>query len=68
MLRPLFVMLTVGVVGMAAASLIFSLVIPIVILALKIGMFVIVGYFILRLVKPEMADNLRNKVKGKSAS
>lgn len=64
MLRSLFTLLTVGVVGIAAASVMFTLLLPIVLIAIKIGLFVVIGYFLLRMIKPEMADNLRDKVKG----
>ena len=64
MLRPLFVTASVGLVGMFVASFVFSLLLPLAILAFKIAMFCFVGYFILRMVKPEMADRLCGRAKG----
>ena len=67
MLRSLFTLLTVGLVGLAVTGVVFSLLVPLLIIAVKVVLFVGIAYVILRLVKPEMADNLRDKVKGKSA-
>lgn len=65
MLRSLFVLLTVGFVGLAVSGVVFGLLLPLVMVALKILFFVLIGYLILRLVKPEMADNLKNCCTGK---
>jgi hypothetical protein len=62
MLRSLLVLLTVGLVGMAVTGFVFSLLMPLAALAVKIGVVLLVGYLILRLVKPDMADSLRDKV------
>jgi predicted membrane channel-forming protein YqfA (hemolysin III family) len=67
MLKSLFVVLTVGVVGFAVSGIVFGLLFPLVIVALKILFFVLIGYLILRLVKPEMADNLKNCCTGKNS-
>ena len=66
MLRSMFTLLTVGLVGLAVTGVVFSLLIPLLAIALKVALFVGIAYLILRLVKPEMADNLRKKCKGDS--
>jgi hypothetical protein len=68
MLRSLLVLLTVGLVGMAVTGFIFSLLMPLAALAVKIGVILLVGYLILRLVKPDMADSLRDKMTSRSDS
>lgn len=67
MLRSMFTLLTVGLVGLAVTGAVFSLLIPLLAVALKVVLFVGIAYLILRLVKPEMADNMRRKFKGDSA-
>ena len=67
MFRSIFVLLTVGFVGMAVSGLVFGLLFPLVMVALKIAFFVLIGYLILRVEKPEMADNLKNRCKGKES-
>jgi hypothetical protein len=66
MFRPLLALLTVGVVGYAVSSLAFSLVLPLVVLAIKLVFFVGIVYLILRLVNPSMADRLKEKCCGRS--
>ncbi len=63
MFRSILALLTVGFVGVAVASLVFSLLIPLVAVAIKIAVVAVIGYFILRLVKPGMADDLKRKVR-----
>jgi hypothetical protein len=67
MFRSILTLLTVGLVGLAATGVVFSLLIPLLAVALKVLLFVGIAYLILRLVKPEMADNMRRKFKGDSA-
>lgn len=62
MIRALLVLLTVGFVGVAVSGVVFSLVLPLLLIAFKIALFLCAGYFILRLVKPEMAEDLKEKV------
>jgi hypothetical protein len=58
--------LTVGVVGFAVSNVVFSLVLPLVILAIKLVFFVGIAYLILRLVNPSLADRMKEKCCGKS--
>lgn len=67
MLRSLVVLLTVGLVGMAVAGIVFSLVVPLAALAIKILLVLLVGYLILRLLRPDVADEIRDRMRGNSA-
>jgi len=61
MIRSLLALLTVGVVGFAVTGVVFSLVLPLVLMAVKVMFFVGIVYLILRLVNPELADRLKEK-------
>lgn len=50
---------------MAVVGVVFSLAIPLAALAFKTLLVLLVGYFILRLVRPDLAENIKSKV-GKS--
>lgn len=63
MIRSLLVLLTVGVVGVAALGIVTSLVVPLAALAIKILVVLLVGYLILRLVRPDVADDLRDRMR-----
>lgn len=65
MIRSLLVVLTVGVVGFAVTGIVFSLVLPLVALALKIAFFAIIAYLVLRLVNPGLADDLKERCCGR---
>ncbi|MFQ5677843.1 MAG: hypothetical protein ACE5HP_00100 [Gemmatimonadota bacterium] len=62
MVRSLLILLAVGVAGMAAVGIVFSLVIPLAALAIKILLVALVGYLILRLVRPDVADRIKSKM------
>ena len=64
MIRTLAVLLTVGVVGFAVTGVVFSLVLPLVLVAIKIMFFVGIVYLILRLVNPECAEKLKERCCG----
>jgi len=64
MFRSLFTLLTVGVVGFAVTGVVFSLVLPLVLMAVKLMFFVGIVYLILRLVNPECADKLKERCCG----
>ncbi|MCG8468683.1 MAG: hypothetical protein MJB57_10825 [Gemmatimonadetes bacterium] len=64
MIRTLAVLLTVGVVGFAVTGVVFSLVLPLVLVAVKIMFFVGIVYLILRLVNPECAEKLKERCCG----
>ena len=64
MIRSLFTLLAVGLVGIATLGIVFSLVLPLAGLALKILLVLAVGYLVLRLVRPDLADDVKNRMRG----
>lgn len=65
MIRALLVLMTVGVVGVAVTGVVFSLVLPLVILAIKVAFFCTVVYVVLRMVKPDLAEDLKERCCGR---
>jgi phage shock protein PspC (stress-responsive transcriptional regulator) len=53
----------VGVGGFFALSLVTAIVVPLLALAFKIAFIVLIGYLILRLIKPDKAEEMRNRFK-----
>ncbi|WP_419162140.1 hypothetical protein [Candidatus Palauibacter sp.] len=64
MIRAGLVLFVAGVAGFWVTGILFSLVLPLVWLALKVGFFVGIVYLIVRLVNPEYADKLKEKCCG----
>lgn len=64
MLRALFTLLIVGVAGVAAMGMVFAFVVPLAVLAVKVLLVLLLGYVILRLVRPDVADDLRGRMRG----
>lgn len=56
-------LLVVGFVGMVVLSMLFGLVVPLLALALKVGLVLLVGYFILRVVSPAKAEKVKEKLR-----
>lgn len=65
MIRALLVLLTVGVVGVAVTGVVFSLVLPLALLAIKIAFFCMIVYVVLRMVKPDLAEDLKERCCGR---
>lgn len=63
MIRALITLAAVGFAGVIAISLIFSLLTPLVLWAVKIAVMLLVGYFILKLISPKTADEVRSKIR-----
>ncbi len=63
MIRSLLVLFAVGVGGMIAFGLVTALVAPLFFLALKIAFALMIGYLILRMLKPEKAEEIRSRFK-----
>ena len=61
MMRSVLALLTAGVVGFALTGVVCSLVLPLVLLAVKVAFFVGIVYLILRLVNPDFAEKLKEK-------
>ncbi|MDX1577858.1 MAG: hypothetical protein R3266_05210 [Gemmatimonadota bacterium] len=68
MIRAVLVLLTVGVVGVAVTGVVFSLLLPLLLLALKAVFFVGIAYLILRMVNPEMADRWKERCCGPAST
>jgi uncharacterized membrane protein YjfL (UPF0719 family) len=63
MIRALITLAVVGFAGVIAISLIFSLLTPLVLWAVKIAVMLLVGYLILKLISPKTADEVRSKIR-----
>lgn len=63
MLKTLLVLFTAGVVGMAVVSLALAVAVPLLTLVLKVLLVLAVGYLVLRLVRPDLADELRRRAR-----
>lgn len=63
MLKTLLVLFTAGVVGMAVVSLALAVAVPLLTLVLKVLLVLAVGYLVLRLVRPDLADDLRRRAR-----
>jgi len=62
MIRSLLVLLVVGVLGLAVLGILFSVMVPLAILAIKVAVVLLLGYFILRLVRPDLAEKYRSRL------
>ena len=63
MIRSLLVLFAVGVGGVFALGLVTALIGPLLGLAIKIAFVLFIGYLILRLVRPEKAEEMRERFK-----
>jgi hypothetical protein len=63
MIRAIVTLLVLGFVGMVVLSLLFGLLVPLLAIALKVGLVLLIGYFILRIVSPEKAEKVRSKLR-----
>lgn len=63
MLRAIVTLLVLGLVGMTVLSLLFGILMPLLLLALKVALVLVIGYFVLRLVSPKDAEKVREKIR-----
>ncbi len=63
MIRAIVTLLILGFVGMAVLSVLFGLLVPLLALALKVGLVLFVGYLILRVVSPGDAEKVKEKLR-----
>jgi hypothetical protein len=63
MIRAIMTLLVLGFVGMVVLSLVFGLLMPLLAIALKVGLVLLVGYFVLRIVSPKDAEKVREKLR-----
>ena len=64
MARAIVTLLVLGLVGMTVLSLLFGVLMPLLMIAIKVALVLVVGYFILRLVSPSDAEKVRDKLNG----
>ena len=64
MVRAILVVITACAVGFAVTGVVFSVVLPLVLMAVKVAFFIGIAYLIIRLVNPEFADKLKEKCCG----
>ena len=62
MARAIMTLLVLGLVGMTVLSLLFGVLMPLLIIAVKVALVLVVGYGILRLVSPSDAEKVRDKL------
>lgn len=62
MVRAIVTLLVLGLVGMTVLSLLFGVLMPLLIIALKVSLVLVVGYGILRLVSPSDAEKVRDRL------
>ncbi len=63
MARAIGSLLVMGLLGMFVLSLLFTVLIPLLAIAIKVALVLVVGYFILRFVSPNDAERIRDKFK-----
>lgn len=64
MTRAIVTLLVLGLVGMTVLSLLFGVLMPLLVIAIKVALVLVVGYFILRLVSPSDAEKVRDRLNG----
>lgn len=65
MLRSLILLFVVGIAGLVAVGFIFSILVPLAWWALKIALILLLGYVILKLARPDLADEVRSRIEGR---
>ncbi len=63
MARAIGSLLVMGLLGMFVLSLLFTVLMPLLAIAIKVALVLVVGYFILRFVSPNDAERIRDKFK-----
>ena len=66
MIRSLLVLAVVGIVGLAVAGIVFSVMVPLLLFAVKVAAVLLAGYVVLKLVRPDLAEECRRKIQGES--
>jgi hypothetical protein len=63
MIRALVTLLVLGFVGTVVLSLLFGLLVPLLAVALKVGLVLVIGYLAHRIVSPHRAEIVREKLR-----
>lgn len=66
MIRSLLMLAVVGLVGLAVAGIVFSVMVPLLVFAVKVAAVLLAGYVVLKLVRPDLAEECRRKIQGES--
>jgi membrane associated rhomboid family serine protease len=66
MIRAILTLLIMGLLGMFVLGLLFSVLMPLLMFALKVAAVLVVGYLLLRLVSPRDAERLRDKLRNET--
>ncbi|MFW6192744.1 MAG: hypothetical protein ACOC83_04580 [Gemmatimonadota bacterium] len=64
MIRSLLVLAVVGIVALALAGVVFSVLVPVLVFGLKVAAVLLVGYFVLKLVRPDLAEEFCERLQG----
>lgn len=67
MLRTAVVLVAAGAVGLWVTGILFSFVLPLAWMAVKVALFVAVFYLIVRMINPEFANKMKEKCCGGTA-
>ncbi|MGI9037336.1 MAG: hypothetical protein ACR2GQ_00600 [Gemmatimonadota bacterium] len=65
MLRAIATLLVMGLLGMFVLGLLFSVLMPVLMIAVKVAVVLVIGYLLLRWFSPADADRIRDKLKTK---
>lgn len=65
MLKALLILTVAGLLGLAGLSLLVALGIPLLFFGLKVLVVLLVGYLVLWLFFPELADECRTRLRGR---
>lgn len=63
MLRAIATLLIMGLLGMFVLGLLFSVLMPLLMIAVKVAVVLVIGYLLLRLFRPADADRIRDKLR-----
>lgn len=67
MFRAAVVLVAAGAVGLWVTGILFSLVLPLVWMAVKVAIFVAIFYLVVRMINPEFANKMKEKCCGGGA-
>lgn len=62
MIRSLLILVVAGMIGLAVVGVVFSMLVPLLMIALKVAVVLAVGYVILKLVRPDLAEECRARL------
>ena len=67
MFRTAAVLVAAGAVGLWVTGILFSVVLPLVWMVVKVALFVAIFYLIVRMINPEFAEKMKEKCCGGAA-